>query len=108
MFKVGDVVEIFGAHGVVTEVTDKYTSVLINGRHVDFSPEGRFPIDWAVGPSLALVARPKRKITKTIEGYVYVDSKGQPGQMLYKNKQPWVLSEPEQFVKITGTYEVEE
>lgn len=70
MFKVGDIVEWCGVRGVVDDFRyglDYPVSVYFSyqGERVSFTDDGKYP-SWSTEPSLKLVERPKKKVTKTM------------------------------------------
>ncbi len=76
-FKVGDKVRAFGIDGVVTGTTS-FITVSFPSKEMNFVflPDGRTR-EWHNDPSLVLIERPKKKITKEIKGcYATVDKYG--------------------------------
>ena len=110
-FKPGDLVEWCGARGVVTKLDfDEHLSVRVkfddNSVWV-FTRDGR-ACDWHKTPSLVLVSRPKKMVTKTVEKWINV----------YPSHNSWTYNSEAEAnssaainriacVKLTGEYEVE-
>ena len=110
-FKPGDLVEWCGARGVVTKLDfDEHLSVRVkfddNSVWV-FTRDGR-ACDWHKTPSLVLVSRPKKMVTKTVEKWINIYPKHAGG--FYsdeKNADEYAQQNRIACVKLTGEYEVE-
>lgn len=111
-FKVGDIVEAFGCEGRVVNVfndaeypievkfeNDTQTCWFIKG--------GKYQT-WHKTPSLVLVSRPKKKVTKTVEKWINryprYDSSVYDSQL---EADTCATSDRIACIKLTGTYEVE-
>lgn len=75
-FKVGDIVETFGARGLVVTINnsrDYPIGVTFDeGRFSSFTPDGRHH-DWHKTPSLVLIERPKKTKKIKVWANVYSD-----------------------------------
>lgn len=116
-FKVNDIVEAFGCRGVVVEINhNRLYSVTANldGNLELFITDGRH-LDWHREPSLKLISRPKRMVTKTIERWVNVYDGGTTGgcqlsKLDADNIHGMIHPTSVRIacVRLVGTYEVEE
>jgi len=108
-FKVNDIVEAFGVRGVVIEIRGDLVGVaLANRYYVDFHGDGRQK-DWHLEPSLKLIERPKKKVTKTVEAWANVYPNGDHGLSLSKESADARAGcERIALVKLSGSYECEE
>lgn len=110
-FKPGDLVEWCGARGVVTRLDfDKHLSVRVkfdDNSGWYFTIDGR-ACDWHKTPSLVLVSRPKKMVTKTVEKWINIYPNHAGG--FYsdeKNADEYAQQNRIACVKLTGEYEVE-
>lgn len=73
-FEIGDKVEAFGFEGTVSGINknDTYavTVQFTNGKSSSFTRDGRF-YDWHNEPSLKLIEKAKKKVTKEVVLYRY-------------------------------------
>lgn len=122
-FKIGDIAEAFGVQGIVA-CTDVLTynhltiSVSFNGSYEYFTQDGRLHV-WDKTPSLKLITRPKKKVTKTIECWTNVYSSSEHGNFFdsYEEARDSIVASSRTpnsnnyfpiTTKLTGTYEIEE
>lgn len=114
-FQVGDVVEYGGISGVIVRVDDRVKTYPVS---VDFGTDSIFRDDftmdgkayiWHTIPLLKLVSRPKKKVTKTIEGWVNVYS-GSVAPDITSRERAEFIAAPGRIacVKVIGSYECEE
>lgn len=111
-FKVGDIVEAFGCEGRVVNVfndaeypievkfeNDTQTCWFIKG--------GKYQT-WHKIPSLVLVSRPKKKVTKTVEAWTNIYPDGRMSSFSDKVvADELAISNRIACIKLTGTYEIE-
>lgn len=110
LFKVGDIVSAFGCEGIVKQIATLSiypVQVVLNGEHYHwFTLDGKLS-DWHKIPSLVLVSRPKKMVTKTVEKWINV----------YPSHNNWTYNSEAEAnssaginriacVKLTGEYEV--
>lgn len=114
-FKPGDLVECCGAEGVVEHVYENVTyKVQVSFKDENnkiaishFTEDGRL-FHFHKTPSLFLVSRPKKKVTKTVEKWLNIYSKCVG--LAYDSQleaDTWATGSRIACVKLTGTYEVE-
>lgn len=114
-FKVGDVVECCGAEGVVEHVYENVTyKVQVSFKDENnkiaishFTEDGRL-FHFHKTPSLVLVSRPKKKVTKTVEKWINIYPSHAGG--FYsdeKNADEYAQQNRIACVKLTGEYETE-
>lgn len=114
-FQVGDVVEAFGLRGKVTFIDNYSSNYPITVKYSDDDHVASFTEDgkcyrYHKTPSLVLISRAKKKVTKTIEQWVNTYPDGTHGYM-YKSESDANDAHSSNriaCVKLTGTYEVEE
>lgn len=110
-FKVGDICSAFGCEGTVKQIATGCTypvQVALNGEHYHwFTLDGKLT-DWHKTPSLKLVSRPKKMVTKTVEAWANVYAHCIPDLFNCKaNAEARASNSRIACVKLTGTYEVE-
>ncbi len=110
-FKVDDVVEWCGARGIVTKFDfGEHLSVRVkfdDNSVWSFTRDGR-ACDWHKTPSLFIVSRPKKMVTKTVEAWANVYSDGSTNYHDSKDEADGcLLNYRIACVKLTGEYEVE-
>lgn len=110
-FKVGDIVEWCGARGIVTKFDfGEHLSVRVkfdDNSVWSFTRDGR-ACDWHKTPSLFIVSRPKKMVTKTVEAWANVYAHYIPNLFNYKaNAEARASNSRIACVKLTGEYEME-
>lgn len=109
-FKIGDTVEAYGCEGTVTAYYHDMVEVVMNSNSqtLYFYFDGKVAI-WHKEPSLKLISRPKKKVTKTYTGYLVINKENGVGKIYTTEDAAKVFSDNgDIIVKITKDYEGEE
>ncbi len=111
-FQVGDNVEAWGCRGIVRGVHPQLIEVSFGGTdaYIFFFSDGRF-MDWHKEPSLKLIERPKKKVTKTMYQVVFQARETTCLSVeLYASEKEARAGNPSSFIALGPaiTFEVEE
>lgn len=88
-FEVGDIVEAFGLKGKITNIYDKALyplEVNFENNHIfGFMIDGKYA-NWHKEPSLKFISRPKKKVKKSLKGWINIYPENRTGS-IYESKE---------------------